>query len=58
MGLDHESGSIEVGKRADLMLIDGDPLASISDIRKVSRVVVRGRLFKSAELWKSVGFTP
>jgi imidazolonepropionase-like amidohydrolase len=58
MGLDQESGSIEVGKRADLMLVDGDPLANISNIRKVSRVVVNGRLFSSAKLWNSVGFTP
>ena len=58
MGLEQESGSIEVGKRADLILVEGNPLASISNIRKVSRVVVNGRMFRSADLWKSVGFRP
>ena len=58
MGLEHESGSIEAGKRADLILVDADPLADIRNIRKVSRVVVNGRLYTSATLWQSVGFAP
>jgi imidazolonepropionase-like amidohydrolase len=58
MKLDHDSGTIEVGKRADLILVDGDPLANISDLRKVSRVVTAGRLYETAKLWQSVGFHP
>jgi len=58
MKLDRDSGTIEPGKRADLILVDGNPLANISDIRKVSRVVVNGRLYDSAKLWRSVGFRP
>jgi imidazolonepropionase-like amidohydrolase len=56
MHLERESGTIEAGKRADLVLIDGDPLADIHDIRKISRVVAGGRLYDSAKLWNSVGF--
>ncbi len=56
MKLDKESGTIEPGKRADMILLDGDPVANISDLRKVSKVVANGRLFDSRRLWESVGF--
>ena len=36
MRLDSELGTVEIGKRADLILVDGDPLTNISDLRKVS----------------------
>jgi len=58
MKLDRDSGSVELGKRADLILVDGDPLTNISDLRKVSRVVANGRVFEAAKLWRSVGFRP
>jgi imidazolonepropionase-like amidohydrolase len=58
MKLDRDSGSIEVGKRADMILVDGDPLTNIGDLRKVSRVIVKGRVFDPAKLWQSVGFRP
>ena len=58
MKLDRDSGTIEPGKRADLILVDGDPLARISDIRKVSQVVTAGRMYDTAKLWQSVAFRP
>lgn len=58
MGLGGELGTIEVGKRADLVLIAGDPLADIRALRKVARVVARGRLYDPAALFRLVGFTP
>jgi imidazolonepropionase-like amidohydrolase len=56
MGLDRDTGTVEPGKRADLMLVNGNPLADIRDLRKVTRVVADGRLYDSEKLWKSVGF--
>jgi len=56
MKLDHESGSVEVGKRADLVLVEGDPLANISDLRRVVKVVRDGELYDSGALGRSVGF--
>lgn len=38
-----EFGTIEVGKRADLLLLSGNPLADISNTQKLSGAVVRGR---------------
>jgi imidazolonepropionase-like amidohydrolase len=58
MKLDGDSGTIEVGKRADLILVDGDPLANIADLRKVTRVISNGHVFDPAKLWRSVGFQP
>ena len=58
MKLDGDSGTIEAGKRADLILVDGNPLENISDIRKVSSVVANGRMYSPAKLWQSVGFKP
>jgi imidazolonepropionase-like amidohydrolase len=58
MKLDKEVGTIEVGKRADLILVDGDPFHNIADLRKVSRVIANGRMYDPAKLWQSVGFRP
>jgi imidazolonepropionase-like amidohydrolase len=58
MHLESDSGTIEPGKRADLILVEGNPLVNIGDIRKVSRVVANGRLYDAASLWRSVGFRP
>ncbi len=56
MKMDRESGSIEVGKRADLVLVDGNPLERISDLRRVVSVVRDGRMYSSRKLAHSVGF--
>ena len=58
MKLDGELGTIAAGKRADLVLVDGDPLAQISDIRKISVVVTDGRAYETAALWPVAGFSP
>jgi imidazolonepropionase-like amidohydrolase len=44
MGEFEDRGSIEVGKRADLVLIQGKPWENISDVEKTERVFVDGRL--------------
>jgi imidazolonepropionase-like amidohydrolase len=58
MGMENDSGTIEVGKRADVILVDGNPLDNISDIRKVSAVFAAGKMYQPAALWSSVGFKP
>jgi imidazolonepropionase-like amidohydrolase len=47
-----ESGTIERGKRADLILLDANPLEDISNSEKRSGVMVRGRWMPEAELKK------
>jgi imidazolonepropionase-like amidohydrolase len=58
MKRDKESGTVEAGKRADLIVVEGDPLADIRALRRVTTVVKAGRLYDPAKLWKIVGFQP
>ena len=44
LGLDAEIGTIEVGKVADLVVVDGDPLADIAALHEVRLVVADGRV--------------
>ncbi|MGC2237828.1 MAG: amidohydrolase family protein [Pyrinomonadaceae bacterium] len=58
MKMDKDSGTVEAGKFADLILIDGNPLDKISNIRNTKFVVTNGRMYDCAALWQSVGFKP
>jgi imidazolonepropionase-like amidohydrolase len=42
--MDKEIGTLEAGKRADIILIDGDPLEQIYDLLKVKTVIQRGKV--------------
>ncbi len=53
-----ERGSIAVGKRADLVLVDGDPTRDIADIRKVALVLKAGDAFYPAEIHEAFGIQP
>lgn len=55
-GLDNELGTIEVGKRANLALIDGDPIKDISNIRRVELTVRNGNIYDPRLLYQSYGF--
>src|SRR3546814_9685341 len=44
LGLAADRGTIEKGKRADLVLIDGKPWETIGDVEKIDRVYVDGKL--------------
>ena len=50
-----ETGTIEPGKRADLILVDGDPTANISDIRRISYVLKDGVGYAPAWLYEAFG---
>ena len=58
MGIEKESGTVEKGKRGDLILVNGNPLDDIHNIRNVEDVITNGTMFHTAELWQSVGFKP
>jgi imidazolonepropionase-like amidohydrolase len=56
MGLAKDSGTIEPGKRADLIVLNADPLAAIANIRKLRWVIANGRVLEPARLWTAAGF--
>ena len=58
MGIEKESGTVEKGKRGDVILVDGNPLDDIHQIRNVEYVITNGTMYHTAELWQSVGFKP
>ena len=58
MKRDDELGSIAPGKLADMILVDGDPVAHISDIRKVVTVVKDGVVYQNAALYQALGVKP
>jgi imidazolonepropionase-like amidohydrolase len=51
-------GTIAPGKRADLLIVDADPTAAVSNIRKGRWVVAGGRMYDCSKLWRAAGFTP
>lgn len=54
-GLDKETGSVAVGKKAELALIDGDPRADIGRLRHVEWVMREGWLMNAADLRAAAG---
>ncbi|MFQ5733855.1 MAG: amidohydrolase family protein [Planctomycetaceae bacterium] len=47
-----EFGTVAVGQRADLLLIDGDPLSSVANTTRIAGVMLRGKWLPKAELSK------
>jgi hypothetical protein len=54
-GVGDEAGSIRVGKRAELMLVEGDPSRNIGDLRNVVMVMRDNRLMQASDLRAAVG---
>jgi len=54
LGFDKTIGTIEPGKSANLLIIDGDPSKNISDIRKILYVFKNGIGYSSRKLFDSV----
>jgi hypothetical protein len=55
---ERELGSIEPGKRADFLLVEGNPVEHISDIRRCRIVMKNGVVYKSEDVYKAIGIKP
>lgn len=58
LGVDKDRGVIAPGKLADMVLIDGDPLADMRDIRKVDAVFKGGKRYDPGEIEQALGIVP
>ncbi len=52
LGIDNITGSIEVGKSADLQVVAGNPLENIDNLEKVVKVVIQGQLINNPKIKK------
>ena len=58
VGVAERTGSIEKGKAADLVLLDGNPLEDISAVRRGMLVMKGGTLYRPNDLYQAVGVRP
>ncbi len=54
-GVANDLGTIEEGKLADLILVDGNPTHKISDIRKVVLTIKDGNIYTPESLYDAIG---
>jgi len=57
VGEEAKTGSIKVGKAADLALIEGDPSARIGELRQTRLIMLDGKLLDADALRSAAGFS-
>jgi imidazolonepropionase-like amidohydrolase len=50
LGVDGDRGTVEQGKRADLLLLNADPLLNVANTRRIAAVIVEGHYFVHSDL--------
>lgn len=58
MGMDATTGTLEVGKEADIAVLNKNPLLDIRNLRTVTGTFTNGTYFESNPLWEAVDFLP
>jgi hypothetical protein len=58
VGVDASTGSIAVGKDADVVLVEGNPFEDISAVRRATLVMKGNRAYQPDKLYKAVGVQP
>lgn len=54
LGASNEFGTVSVGKRADLILVEGNPLEMVTNLKRRVGVMVRGRWLTASDLQKQL----
>ena len=55
IGVESELGSINEGKLADMILVDGNPLEDIRNIRRVEFTIKDGNIYDCKKLYEAIG---
>jgi imidazolonepropionase-like amidohydrolase len=55
LGISDQTGTIESGKIADLVLLDADPLADIRNTRRIAAVILRGTVYDNKGIERLLG---
>jgi hypothetical protein len=58
MGMNKDRGVIAAGKLADMILIDGDPVANMADIEKIDVTIKGGKVYDPAKIEAALGIVP
>jgi hypothetical protein len=58
MKVERKTGTIAAGKAADLVVVDGDPLANIADVRKTVTTVRGGVVYRAKDAFEAVDIRP
>jgi Amidohydrolase family len=58
LGVLGDKGSIERGRQADLLLVEGDPASNVGDVRKASLVIKAGVAYAPAQIYEALGIRP
>jgi hypothetical protein len=58
MGVERERGVIAPASFADMILIDGDPIRDIADVRRVTTVIKGGKVYDPAKIEQVLGIAP
>jgi hypothetical protein len=54
LGREDSEGTVETGKRANLVLLDGDPTSNIRNIDEIAAVIIRGKLVTKPALERMI----
>ncbi len=57
-GVEADRGRIAVGMRADIVLVDGNPVERIDDLRKIALVITQSSVIDPSEAHRSLGIRP
>jgi imidazolonepropionase-like amidohydrolase len=58
MHLDADVGTLEVGRQADLLVLDRNPLENIANVRALRYVMKKGVLYRASDLRRAAGLRP
>ncbi len=53
-----ETGTLEQGKSADMVIVDGDPVADLAAMRRVRMTIMQGKVYRPADLAAATGRVP